>query len=80
MKRNIWDNYSENEGVYKQIDAAIVLNENMGQGFIYGQVDVPLDHTRVSANFDKHLEATYTFDVPYDDNSFDWLEKLRDGE
>ena len=80
LKRTIWDNYSENEGVYKQIDATIVLNENMGQGFINGQVDVPLDHTRASANFDKHLEATYTFDVPYDDMSRDWLDKLRAGE
>ena len=41
---------------------------------------MPLDSTRVSANFAKHLEATYTFDVPYNDESFDWLEKLRAGE
>ena len=80
LKGTIWDNYSDNEGVYKQIDATIVLNESEAKGFINGQVDVPLDHTRVSANFSKHLEATYTFDVPYDDTSKDWLDKLRAGE
>ena len=41
---------------------------------------MPLDPTRMSADFGKHLEATYTFDVPYDETSKDWLDKLTAGE
>ena len=41
---------------------------------------MPLDHTRVSADFSKLLEATYTFVVPYDKDSKEWLDRLRAGE
>ena len=34
----------------------------------------------MSADFGKHLEATYILDVPYNENSREWIEITRAGE